>query len=85
MDDVKKLLFYAQDSIHSLKFCLLMHGLRRGEVLGRRFSDIDRKAKTLALNKATVGTLSLLCGILGSAFKYARKLIWKKNNMLAQK
>lgn len=62
MDDVKKLLFYAQDSIHFLEFCLLLHGLRRGEVLGLHFSDFDRKAKTLSIRRQAVRKKNIAIG-----------------------
>jgi integrase len=42
-----------QDRLHAA-WRLSLYGLRRGEVLGLRWSDIDLKAKTLTVNQARV-------------------------------
>jgi integrase len=52
--DVKKFLTKAsRDRLHAA-WRLSLYGLRRGEVLGLRWSDIDLKAKTLTVNQARV-------------------------------
>src|SRR5216683_4067677 len=43
----------ADDRLHAA-WRLSLYGLRRGEVLGLRWSDIDLKAKTLTVNQARV-------------------------------
>jgi integrase len=43
----------ARDRLHAA-WRLSLYGLRRGEVLGLRWSDIDLKAKTLTVNQARV-------------------------------
>jgi integrase len=52
--EVKKFLGRAaRDRLHAA-WRLSLYGLRRGEVLGLRWSDIDLKAKTLTVNQARV-------------------------------
>jgi integrase len=52
--EVKKFLGKARgDRLHAA-WRLSLYGLRRGEVLGLRWSDIDLKAKTLTVNQARV-------------------------------
>jgi integrase len=52
--EVKKFLGKARrDPLHAA-WRLSLYGLRRGEVLGLRWSDIDLKAKTLTINQARV-------------------------------
>ena len=43
----------SRDRLHAA-WRLSLYGLRRGEVLGLRWSDIDLKAKTLTVNQARV-------------------------------
>jgi integrase len=43
----------SQDRLHAA-WRLSLYGLRRGEVLGLRWSDVDLKAKTLTVNQARV-------------------------------
>ena len=52
--EVRKFLTAAsRDRLHAA-WRLSLYGLRRGEVLGLRWSDIDLKAKTLTVNQARV-------------------------------
>ena len=52
--EVKKFLAKAsRDRLHAA-WRLSLYGLRRGEVLGLRWSDIDLKAKTLTVNLSRV-------------------------------
>ncbi len=52
--EVKKFLAKAsRDRLHAA-WRLSLYGLRRGEVLGLRWSDIDLRAKTLTVNQARV-------------------------------
>lgn len=53
-EDVEKLLFYAKKTIHFLEVCLLLHGLRYGEIRGLHFSDFDRESKTLTIRRQAV-------------------------------
>jgi integrase len=51
---VKRVLAKAnRDRLHAT-WRLSLYGLRRGEVLGQRWSDIDLKAKTLTVNQSRV-------------------------------
>lgn len=53
-DEVRMFLKSAtEDRLHAA-WRLSLYGLRRGEVLGLRWSDIDLKAKTLTVNQARV-------------------------------
>jgi integrase len=52
--EVRKFLTAAShDRLHAA-WCLSLYGLRRGEVLGLRWSDIDLRAKTLTVGQARV-------------------------------
>jgi integrase len=52
--EVRKFLRTAASSRLHAAWRLSLYGLRRGEVLGLRWSDIDLKAKTLTVNQARV-------------------------------
>ncbi len=52
--EVRKFLAKASTDRLSVAWRLSLYGLRRGEVLGLRWSDIDLRAKTLTVNQARV-------------------------------
>jgi integrase len=52
--EVRSFLRTAASSRLHAAWSLSLYGLRRGEVLGLRWSDIDLKAKTLTVNQARV-------------------------------
>ena len=52
--EVRKFLAKASSDRLHVAWSLSLHGLRRGEVLGLRWSDIDLRAETLTVNQARV-------------------------------
>ena len=52
--EVRKLLTKASSDRLYVAWRLSLYGLRRGEVLGLRWSDIDLRARTLTVNQARV-------------------------------
>ena len=51
MEDVRKLLEEARYTVHFLEVCLLLLGLRGGEVRGLRFADFDENNGTLHIRR----------------------------------
>ena len=52
--EVRKFLAKASSDRLHVAWRLSLHGLRRGEVLGLRWSDIDLRAETLTVNQVRV-------------------------------
>ena len=52
--EVRKFLAKASSDRLHVAWSLSLHGLRRGDVLGLRWSDIDLRAETLTVNQARV-------------------------------
>lgn len=51
MEDVRKLLEEARYTVHFLEICLLLLGLRSGEIRGLRFTDFDENNGTLHIRR----------------------------------
>ena len=53
-EEIKKLLYASEETIHFLEVCLMLHGLRYGEVRGLRFSDFDKRNQTVTIRRQAV-------------------------------
>ena len=53
-DEVKKLLRASWKTIHFLEICLMLHGLRYGEIRGLRFTDFNKRERTVTVRRQAV-------------------------------
>ena len=53
-DEVKKLLCASWKTIHFLEICLMLHGLRYGEIRGLRFTDFNKRERTVTVRRQAV-------------------------------
>ena len=59
-EEIKKLLQVSEKTIHFLEVCLMLHGLRYGEVRGLRYSDFDKKNRTVTIRRQAVRKSEIL-------------------------